>query len=129
MLDVEGGAEMKPGLGKKQIIAVSSCVLLLAILAGCGGPMQGSKTSKALSDAPPETAALFQSRCLSCHGSELQGRVGEKTNLQRIGAKLAAADIASRIRDGSEDGMMPAFGKQLSEEEIEGLAGWLAGKQ
>jgi mono/diheme cytochrome c family protein len=24
---------------------------------------------------------------------------------------------------------MPAFGKQLSEEEIEGLAGWLAGKQ
>jgi cytochrome c551 len=119
---------MKPGHKRKRLLAVS-CLILVAIIAGCGGPMGGSKTSKALSDAPPETAAIFQSRCISCHGSELQGRVGEKTNLQQVGARLSTEDIVMRIRDGSENGHMPAFGKQLSAEEIEGLAGWLSGKQ
>lgn len=120
---------MKFGLANKRFLLSSSCAMLLVILAGCGGPPQGSKSSQALSDAPPETAALFQSRCISCHGSELQGRVGEETNLQQVGARLGAAEIASTIRDGSDDGMMPAFGKQLTAEEIEGLAGWLAGKK
>ncbi|MDQ6421180.1 cytochrome c [Paenibacillus sp. LHD-117] len=104
-------------------------IILLAIAAGCGGPLQGKKSGKALSDAPAETAALYQSRCLSCHGSELQGRVGSETNLQQIGSRLSADEIAVQIRDGGQEGLMPAFGDQLTEEEIKGLADWLASKQ
>ncbi|MHA6482998.1 c-type cytochrome [Paenibacillus sp. strain BS8-2] len=107
-------------------LSLIALVPLLLIASACGN--HADKGAE-LRDAPNATAALYQSRCLSCHGSELQGRVGNETNLQQVGARLSAEDIAAQIRDGSEDGLMPAFGDQLTEEQITGLSDWLAGKR
>lgn len=111
---------------KRFALRASIALLALMSASACGGPARGGQ---ALGDAPEETAAIYRARCLSCHGSELQGRVGEETNLRQVGARLTEADIARQIRDGSEDGLMPAYGEQLTEEEIAGLSGWLAGKR
>lgn len=95
---------------------------LLAVAAGCGGGK-----GELLQDAPAEIAALYKARCLNCHGSELQGRVGANTNLQRVGSRMSAAEIAAQIEHG--EGVMPGFADSLTKGEIQGLADWLAGKQ
>lgn len=111
---------------KRYALQVSLSLLALMSASACGGPSRGGQ---ALADAPKETEAIYRARCLSCHGTELQGRVGNETNLRQVGARLTEADIALQIREGGEDGLMPAFGDQLTAEEIAGLAAWLAGKQ
>lgn len=106
---------------------VGASVLLLA-LAACGGTGGGAKQEGAgLSDAPAAVASVYKANCVSCHGTELQGRMGPVTNLQQVGARLAAVDIVKQIEEG--EGSMPPFKERLSAEEINGLAEWLAGKK
>lgn len=100
-----------------------------AVTVGCGGSGVGGTQSKALQDAPAGVAAVYRANCISCHGSELQGRVGPQTNLTQVGARMSAEEIAGRIRDGEAEGGMPAFGEKLTAEEIEGLSDWLSGKK
>ncbi|MFF2484637.1 c-type cytochrome [Paenibacillus sp. NPDC058071] len=95
------------------------------LLAGCGG----SKPTSHM-DAPAKTAAVYKAKCINCHGSELQGRIGAQTNLQKVGATLTEEDIIAKVKNGSgEGGTMPAFQDKLSDEEIAQLAAWLAGKK
>ncbi|WP_036720480.1 c-type cytochrome [Paenibacillus harenae] len=97
--------------------------LLLLALAGCGG---GSGKGNAL-DGPAGVISVYKANCVNCHGSELQGRIGAVTNLQKVGARMSAEDITVQIEDGAST--MPGFKDKLSAEEIEGLAEWLAGKK
>lgn len=69
--------------------------------------------------------ATFKANCVSCHGNNLEGAVGP--NLQKIGAEHSADEIAGIISNGR--GGMPAFKGQLSDDEIQGVAQWLATKK
>ena len=92
----------------------------LALLTGC------SSGSSPLS-GPAETVMIYRANCLSCHGSELQGRMDEQSNLQQVGQRMSHEDIAAKITAGGN--LMPPFAERLSPEEIDQLAAWLAEKK
>lgn len=104
------------------LIAVAA-ILLLMLASGCGN--SGNEVKVRLKDAPADIESVYRAHCLSCHGSELQGLVGGNTNLQQVGERMSFEDIATRIQDGG--GLMQPYKDVLSEEEISGLAAWLAG--
>lgn len=103
-------------------IKILASAAILTLAAGCGGAKPD-----ALQDAPSEVAALYKAECLSCHGSDLQGKVGPKTNLEKVGARMNVSEIVIQIEQG--EALMPAFADQLTKEEIQGLAEWLSGKK
>lgn len=92
---------------------------LVCLIAGCGGGEQPSGTSNNSGIEIPE---IYKQNCLSCHGNQLQGRVGP--DLQTVGSRLTEDELMQLIHDGK--GGMPAFGKQLSEDEIASIAAWLS---
>ncbi|WP_240941896.1 cytochrome c [Paenibacillus sp. HB172176] len=92
-----------------------------------GENIQTTDPGSGLKDAPAAVAALYKAQCISCHGTELQGRVGASTNLQHVGARMDEAAITKQIQNGG--GVMPAFKKSLTDEEINSLAAWLATKK
>lgn len=111
---------------------------VLLALAGCGAQEKepfgggsaagGQNSSAAFAGASEEVQALFKNRCLSCHGSELEGRVSGNSNLQQVGARLTKEQIADTIQNGNKNGM-PSFGSKLKPEEVNALADWLATKK
>jgi cytochrome c551 len=121
-----------------QIGLVAAACLLVMSLAACGSASdpsnQGSSNpqspSASVSPGPESVKAqeLFQkTNCISCHGVDLAGRVGPKTNLQKVGSTMTQEQIASQIRNGG--GGMQAYQNKLTPEEIDLLAGWLSSKK
>lgn len=68
---------------------------------------------------------IYKSSCLACHGDQLQGAMGPA--LTQVGASMSQADIHKQIENGG--GGMPAFKGQLTSQEIDTLAAWLAAKK
>lgn len=109
----------------------------LVLLSGCGpkdspapfggGKAAGGPSEEALAGASPEVQSLYKSNCLSCHGNELEGRVGEKTNLQKVGERLTKDEIVKQIENGGRG--MPGYSGKLKPEEIDSLATWLSEKK
>ncbi|WP_255570680.1 c-type cytochrome [Cohnella sp. CFH 77786] len=69
--------------------------------------------------------AVFKQNCIACHAADLHGGVGP--NLQEVGSRLSADEIAARISAGG--GGMTAFKGVLTDAEIHALADWLAAKK
>jgi len=113
----------KMSLGVKLGVAA----VLIVSLAACGGANGKKITGKYLLDASTEVSTVYKTNCLSCHGTDLQGRNGPNTNLQKVGANLTKEDIYNQIENGG--GRMRGFQGKLTAEEIDGLATWLAGKK
>ncbi len=66
---------------------------------------------------------LYETFCISCHGSDLQGLTAKQTGLQHNTPDLVTrlkthspSDFAWKIANGRGD--MPAFGEELDDEEI-----------
>jgi cytochrome c551 len=72
-----------------------------------------------------DAQAVYQQNCVACHAADLHGGVGP--NLQDVGARMSADQIAAKIAAGG--GGMTAFKGVLSDAEIQGLASWLAAKK
>lgn len=100
-------------------------LLLLATIAfACGGGEDGPSEKPA---AKTETAAkkintkkIWKVRCIACHGVNGDMGTNGAANLQEV-----TSDLDYRINiitNGSENGVMTAFGEILSEEEIEAMA-------
>ncbi|UVI28839.1 c-type cytochrome [Paenibacillus spongiae] len=94
---------------------------VMILLTGCGGG--GSNTL----EGPAQTVKIYKANCVSCHGSELQGKMGASSNLQDVGARMTEEEIIQQIRDG--EGSMPEFASKLEADEITALAEWLASKK
>ncbi|RAP75243.1 c-type cytochrome [Paenibacillus montanisoli] len=97
-------------------LMLAACLLLT----GCGS---SSPTTTTAADVPQ----VYKSNCISCHGSELQGRMGPSTNLQQVGKRMSKEQIATQIKKGG--GGMPAFSGKLSADEVDELANWLSSKK
>jgi cytochrome c551 len=69
-----------------------------------------------------DAQAVFKQNCVTCHGVDLGGGAGP--NLQKVGARLSADQIAATITNGR--GGMPPFKDKLKAEEIDALSKWLA---
>ncbi|QJC51036.1 cytochrome c [Paenibacillus albicereus] len=102
--------------------AAASAALILALLAGCGSSAERGEASL---EGPEEAVALYKQSCISCHGTDLKGRMGPASDLHDVGARLSEPEITRQIEQGGAS--MPAFGERLTADEIRVLSGWLSG--
>lgn len=102
---------------KKKLLALLMGTSLA--LAACGGGGDEAGGDKAGAD--PEK--LYNQKCSSCHGGNLEGSVGPK--LSDVGSRLSQEDIEKVIANGQ--GSMP---KGLLEgDDASAVAEWLANKK
>ncbi|MWC30321.1 c-type cytochrome [Paenibacillus sp. MMS18-CY102] len=95
----------------------------LLTLAGCG-----STTSKPSSlEGPAAAIELYNNSCISCHASDLSGKVGPDSDLRKVGSRMSKTEIANQITNGGD--IMPPFKGKLSADEISALSDWLAARQ
>jgi cytochrome c551 len=93
-----------------------------------GTTMTTQPTSSAGAGAGTTTvdaATVYKQNCVSCHGVDLGGAVGP--NLQNVGSRLSADQIANTIADGRN--AMPSFKSKLKSDEINALSVWLSAKK
>lgn len=101
-----------------------SVLLILALIAlACGGGEDAPSEAPAKKEAAAQeidVKKIWKIRCIACHG--LYGDMGTNgaANLQEVTSSLE--DRIKIITNGSENGVMTAFGEILSEEEIEAMA-------
>lgn len=128
---------------KKKLLALLMGMSLVFGLAACGGDSDDSSSSSggntsgdsnsgaAVDESSTSTAAaeeLYKTKgCAACHGNNLEGGVG--SDLTKIGASRSKDEIKNAIVNGitGEKGTMPA--QNVTDEEAEALAEWLAAKK
>ncbi|MDB5054486.1 MAG: cytochrome c [Bacilli bacterium] len=93
--------------------------------AGNASPGTPGSASPGAGTATVDAQAVFKQNCISCHGVNLEGGVGP--NLQKVGSRLSADQIATTITNGRK--VMPSFKGTLKPEEISALSVWLAAKK
>jgi len=108
------------------LIFIAAAALLMTTACGGGNNKSSNSGGNQGGAAVAEKPAAYNSRCLSCHGTDLKGNVGGNSNISKVGARLSRDEIYNTIANGKSGTSMPAFGNVLSEEEINELADWLA---
>ncbi|MEH7125698.1 cytochrome c [Bacillus sp. JJ1532] len=118
---------------KKKLLALLMGTSL--VLAACGGggdnatEKEDTGTTGTTNGGETTTAGdgdaqkLYDQKCSSCHGANLEGTVGPK--LSNVGASLSKEDIENIIANGQ--GAMPAG--LLKGDEATQVADWLAAKK
>lgn len=67
------------------------------------GQGEDGKVEETASSAEFDAAAVAQGKCVSCHGSNLEGGVGPKL----VGTSLSADELKADIKNGIPGTMMP----------------------
>jgi len=62
--------------------------------------------------------AVFESKCVACHGADLSGGVGKALNAGSSAASASDEELIGIITNGVPGTAMPAWGDQLSGDEI-----------
>ncbi len=107
--------------------------IIVLLVSSCGaksdpaGDEQAAEGNNQASEQTVDVNSIYKQRCVTCHDSDLSGALGGKTNIQQVGARLTKEQIAAQIQNGG-NGMI-AFKGTLSENEINALSEWLAGKK
>ncbi len=88
-----------------------------------------AKTVREIGTVPEApVAALFQRDCAVCHGADGKGTRSENTpdfTSESVQRSLSVKDITDAIRNGKDNGRMPAWSGQLTDAEIDGLASYI----
>lgn len=100
-------------------------LLLATIVFACGGGEDApSEKPMAKTEKKAEKAInakkIWKVRCIACHGVNGDMGTNGAANLQEAESSLEYR--INMIKNGSESGVMTAFGEILSEEEIEAMA-------
>lgn len=96
-----------------------------AVEKGLPRPIPGKENIPAMVAADdPAFKTIQQAQCIACHGAELEG--GNGPALRGVGDRLSRDQIAETITNGRNNGAMPAFKDQLSADQIDQIAAWLA---
>ncbi|MCA0172776.1 c-type cytochrome [Bacillus sp. RAR_GA_16] len=120
----------------KKWLGILVAVVLLFSLAACGGGNNsennnGGSSNSTSNDSAGESSgdydakaaeATYQTNCLSCHGDNLQGKVGPQ--ISDVGSRLSKDEILTVIQNGK--GQMPGNILGGDTEKEENLASWLA---
>ncbi len=112
---------------KKWLIAILfGAVLTLAACGGGGNSDDNANNNVNNGNGDTASAAedVYQKSCMACHGGNLDD--GSAPDLSAIGASYSAEEIEDIIENGI--GGMPAQ-KQVSDDDRELLANWLADKK
>ncbi|MFD0589003.1 c-type cytochrome [Paenibacillus sp. GCM10027627] len=123
----------------KWLMVVATMVLAVS-LSACGGGNKAEKKETGMNKGTTNESgngsanagggtvdaaaaeAIYKKSCVGCHAVDLAGGVGP--NLQKVGGKLSAEQIKSKISGGG--GGMPPYKDQLTAAEIDTLSNWLA---
>lgn len=129
---IKGGFFMK-----KWTTIIGSMLLVLMLAAGCGtakkeqggaAEQPAQQGEQAGGGAPggekKDAQAIFQGKCISCHGQNLEGGVGP--DLTKVGSKYKSADEIKTIIVKGRNGMP---GGLVSEADAKVLADWLITKK
>src|SRR5690625_145686 len=113
---------------KKWLIAILFGTILTLGACGGGGNSDGDAKNNNANNGNGDTASaaedVYQKSCMACHGGNLDD--GSAPDLTAIGSKYSADEIEDIIENGI--GGMPAQ-KQVSDDDRELLASWLADKK
>ena len=99
-------------------------LLAVFLFSSCGGGSGNSERKDTVSITATKAVgeikgkAMFEQKCAACHGSDGTAGIANAANL-RI-TKLDSIAVVSTISKGKNN--MPAFGSQLTPEEIENIA-------
>lgn len=114
---------------KKKLLTLLLGTSLVMGLAACGG---GSNTSKNDNKGNgTETAAagdaqkIYNQHCSSCHGNNLEGKVGPK--ISDVGSRYSKEQILDILKNGKGNGAMPKG--LISGDDADKVATWLAAKK
>ncbi|MEC0226037.1 c-type cytochrome [Paenibacillus alba] len=112
-------------------------VLIVFFVCACGNNLKEDNkvidgiTNETMVESNPDFVKAQElyiaNKCISCHGTDLSGRVGANSNLQKVGNKLTAEQIQNQIKNGG-GGMYP-YKDKLTEEEVILLTNWLRSKK
>ena len=106
-------------------------IFLLLVFAASTNLLASASLTVPVANLPAQSAAqLYTKQCASCHGRDgrsktLKGRVKHARNLadRDWQDKVSDERIFNSINNGK--GKMPAYGKKLSQEQIESLANYV----
>lgn len=110
---------------KKWLLAALFGVVLTLGACGGGGDDAADNGDNGDAGATDNAAAeeVYKDNCASCHGADLSGGAGP--DLTSVGADYSKDEIVDIIQNGK--GQMPA--QNLSDDDADLIAGWLAEKQ
>lgn len=107
----------------RQMYGFAVALTVLLLLSACGQKADDTVLrSSIMTPADGEAVALYKKQCMSCHATDLSGRVGP--SLQEIGSRLTEEELIMIIQEGDVKGM-PAYKNRLEKKEIEALVQWL----
>ncbi len=98
-------------------VGAAAAVCLWLLLGGCGSEAERG-------------ASLYAQRCLTCHGSEGAGDgsraaflPGKVPDLRK--SSLSEEELRRVVSEGRKNGLMPAFGPALKEDEVRDVVAYI----
>jgi mono/diheme cytochrome c family protein len=114
---------VRVGLG----LGLGLVLVLVLVLAACHGDVAGGAT---------DGAQIFQSVCAGCHGprgkpeAAMVARLGVRDlTAPELRAKITPELVRTQVMQGSQNKLMPAFSRALSDAQIDAVARYVASPQ